>query len=47
MFTPRGCDTSNSCIRFMPDGSRVRFPTLQEYLKYTEYLNDLFGREAA
>ena len=44
MFTPRGYYTSNSYIGFMPDGSRMRFPTLQEYL---EYLNELSGWEAA
>lgn len=34
MFTPRGYYTNNSYIGFMPDGSRMRFPTSQEYLEY-------------
>ena len=44
MFTPRGYYTNNSYIGFMPDGSKMRFPTSMEYL---EYLNDLIGQEAA
>ena len=34
MFTPRGFYTSNGFVGFLPDGSRIIFPTYDEYLDY-------------
>ena len=34
MFTPRGFYTGNGFVGFLPDGSRIIFPTYDEYLDY-------------
>ena len=34
MFTPRGFYTSNGYVGVPPDGSRIMFPTYDEYLDY-------------
>ena len=43
MFKPRGYYTSRDYTGYLPDGSRMRFPTMSEYL---EYLRDLDGNAA-
>ena len=36
MFTPKGYYTSQGYTGFLPDGSRMAFPTQAEYLDYVE-----------
>lgn len=36
MFTPKGYYTSQGYTGFLPDGSRMFFPTQDEYLDYVE-----------
>ena len=36
MFTPKGYYTSQGYTGFLPDGSRMAFPTQDEYLDYIE-----------
>lgn len=36
MFTPKGYYTSDGYVGFLPDGSRLYFPTSDEYLEYIE-----------
>ena len=36
MFTPKGFYTGNSYVGFLPDGSRMAFPTSDEYIDYIE-----------
>lgn len=44
MFMPKGYYTSNSYIGFLPDGSRMNFPTQGEY---EEYIREWSVAEAA
>ena len=34
MFRPKGYYTSNGYVGFLPDGSRMSFPTQDEYEEY-------------
>lgn len=34
MFTPKGFFTGSGYIGFLPDGSRMKFPTQGEYEEY-------------
>ena len=43
MFTPKGYYTSQGYTGFLPDGSRMAFPTQREYIDYVKEL----GRAAA
>jgi hypothetical protein len=36
MFKPRGYYTSNGFLGFLPDGTRMMFPTYAEYVDYLE-----------
>lgn len=36
MFNPKGYFTSDGYVGFLPDGSRLYFPTCDEYLEYIE-----------
>ena len=36
MFKPRGYYTSNGFLGFLPDGTRMMFPTYSEYVDYLE-----------
>lgn len=36
MFTPRGFCTSNGFLGFLPNGSRMMFPTYTEYVDFLE-----------
>lgn len=36
MFTPKGYYTAQGYTGFLPDGSRMAFPTQDEYLEYVE-----------
>jgi len=36
MFNPKGYYTSQGYTGFLPDGSRMAFPTQDEYLDYIE-----------
>ena len=38
MFNPSGFYTGNGFVGFMPDGSRMFFPTLDEYADYIREL---------
>ena len=38
MFTPRGFFTSDGYVGFLPDGSRMIFPTSEEYAEYVREL---------
>jgi len=40
MFTPKGYYTSQGYTGFLPDGSRMAFPTQDEYLDYVEETRD-------
>lgn len=39
MFIPRGYYTSQGYTGFLPDGSRMAFPTQEEYIDYVEELH--------
>jgi len=39
MFIPKGFYTSQGYTGFLPDGSRMVFPTQDEYIDYVEELN--------
>ena len=34
MFSPKGYYTSNGYVGFLPDGTRMMFPTRAEYVEY-------------
>lgn len=36
MFRPKGYYTSNGYVGFLPDGSRMSFPTQDEYEEYVQ-----------
>ena len=36
MFTPKGYYTGSDYVGFLPDGSRMVFPTRAEYVDYLE-----------
>lgn len=36
MFTPKGFYTGNGFVGFLPDGTRMVFPTYDEYVDYLE-----------
>ena len=36
MFNPKGFFTSDGYVGFLPDGSRLSFPTYDEYMEYIE-----------
>lgn len=36
MFAPKGYYTNNGYVGFLPDGSRMIFPTYAEYVEYIE-----------
>ena len=36
MFTPRGYFTQDGYIGFLPDGTKLHFPTYDEYIEYVE-----------
>lgn len=36
MFNPRGYFTPEGYVGFLPDGSRLYFPTYDEYMEYVE-----------
>ena len=36
MFTPRGYFTQEGYIGFLPDGTKLYFPTYDEYIEYVE-----------
>ena len=36
MFAPKGYYTSNGFVGFLPDGTRMMFPTRAEYVEYVE-----------
>ena len=38
MFIPKGYYTSQGYTGFLPDGSRMAFPTQEEYIDYVEEL---------
>ena len=38
MFTPRGYTTQNGYTGFLPDGTRMSFPTMDEYNEYVREL---------
>ena len=40
MFIPKGYYTSQGYTGFLPDGSRMAFPTQEEYLDYVEDTRD-------
>ena len=40
MFRPSGYTTNQGFIGFMPDGSRMFFPTSDEYYDYIEELTE-------
>ena len=44
MFTAKGYITSDGYVGFLPDGSRMAFPTQDEY---EEYVRELMDAEAA
>ena len=39
MFIPKGYYTSQGYTGFLPDGSRMAFPTQEEYIDYVEELH--------
>lgn len=39
MFKPKGYYTGNSYVGFLPDGSRMSFPTQSEYEEYIQEWN--------
>ena len=39
MFKPKGFYTSNGYLGFLPNGSRMVFPTYDEYMDYLEEEN--------
>ena len=43
MFTPKGFYTGNGYVGFLPDGSRMAFPTSDEYI---DYIRELFDAAA-
>ena len=36
MFTPKGFFTSDGYVGFLPDGTKLHFPTYDEYVEYVE-----------
>ena len=38
MFIPKGFYTGNAYVGFLPDGSRMTFPTSDEYADYVREL---------
>ncbi len=36
MFTPKGYYTHQGYTGFLPDGQRMNFPTMREYIDYIE-----------
>ena len=40
MFIPKGYYTSQGYTGFLPDGSRMAFPTQEEYFDYVEEVRD-------
>lgn len=40
MFKPKGYYTSQGYTGFLPDGRRMSFPTMEEYIDFVEELND-------
>lgn len=36
MFNPRGFFTADGYVGFLPDGTRLVFPTYDEYMEYVE-----------
>ena len=40
MFRPGGYTTNQGFIGFMPDGSKMAFPTADEYYEYVEELRE-------
>ena len=38
MFMPKGYYTSQGYTGFLPDGRRMRFPTMEEYVDFLEEL---------
>lgn len=40
MFKPRGYTTGQGFMGFMPDGSRMFFPTADEYYDYVDELSE-------
>ena len=38
MFTPKGYYTDHGFVGFLPDDTRMRFPTYDEYFEYLEDL---------
>ena len=38
MFTPRGYYTQNGYTGFLPDGRRISFPTMDEYVDFLREL---------
>ena len=36
MFTPKGFFTPDGYVGFLPDGTKLRFPTYDEYVEYVE-----------
>lgn len=39
-FSPKGFYIGSSYVGFLPDGSKLLFPTEEEYIEYVEELND-------
>lgn len=43
LFKPAGYTTHQGFIGFLPDGSKMYFPTSDEYYEYVNEMNDLYG----
>lgn len=40
MFNPKGYYTNHGYTGFLPDGRRISFPTLDEYIDYVREIAD-------
>ena len=43
LFRPAGYTTHQGFIGFLPDGSKMYFPTSDEYYEYVDEIDDRYG----
>ena len=43
LFRPAGYTTNQGYIGFLPDGSKMFFPTSDEYYEYVDELDECYG----